>query len=47
LIGDVNHIAFNLGDLYVEGKDASFDYVTAYMWYSLGSAGDPRAAVRL
>lgn len=37
----------NLGDLYVEGKGVSLDYVTAYMWYSLGSAGDPRAANRI
>ena len=37
----------NLGDLYVEGKGVSLDYVAAYMWYSLGSAGDPRAAARI
>ena len=35
----------NLGDLYAEGKGVSLDYVTAYMWYSLGSAGDRRAAI--
>jgi len=27
----------NLGDLYVEGKGISLDYVTAYGSYSLGS----------
>ena len=37
----------NLGDLYVEGKGVSLDYVNAYMWYSLGSAGDPRAAIKI
>ena len=37
----------NLGDLYAEGKGVSLDYVAAYMWYSLGSAGDPRAAARI
>ena len=36
----------NLGDLYVERKGVSLDYVTAYMWYSLGS-GDPGAATRI
>lgn len=35
----------NLGDLYAEGKGVSLDYVTAYMWYNLGSTGDPRAAI--
>ena len=37
----------NLGDLYVEGKGVSLDYVAAYMLYSLGSAGDPRAAGKI
>ena len=37
----------NLGDLYAEGKGVSLDYVTAYMWYSLGSAGDPCAAIKI
>ena len=37
----------NLGDLYVEGKGVSLDYVTAYMWYTLGSGGDPRASTRI
>jgi TPR repeat protein len=37
----------NLGDLYIEGKGVPLDYVNAYMWYSLGSAGDPRAAIKI
>ena len=37
----------NLGDLYAEGKGVSLDYVTAYMWYSLGSAGDRAAIPRI
>jgi TPR repeat protein len=37
----------NLGDLYVEGKGVSLDYVTAYMWYTVGSGGDPRASNRI
>ena len=37
----------NLGDLYAEGKGVSLDYVTAYMWYTLASAEDPRAAGRI
>ena len=37
----------NLGDLYIEGKGAPLDYVTAYMWYSLGSAGDRRATTKI
>jgi len=34
----------NLGDLYAEGKGVPLDYVTAYMWYNLGSRENPRAA---
>jgi TPR repeat protein len=35
----------NLGDLYADGKGVSLDYVTACMWYDLGSTGDPRPAI--
>ena len=37
----------NLGDLYAAGKGVSLDYVSAYVWYSLGSTGDSRAAGRI
>ena len=29
----------DLGYLYEQGKGVPLDYVTAYMWYSLGEAG--------
>jgi TPR repeat protein len=38
----------DLGNLYEQGKGVSPDYVTAYIWYSLGAAdGDHRASLGL
>ncbi len=37
----------NLGYLYERGQGVPLDYVSAHMWYSLGSTGDPLASVRL